>query len=69
MTGPKITREITRNGADVRYVHSFCTACPYWHAFTWNLDDAYTAGERHLINVHELDARAAGGARRAAAAR
>ena len=60
----RIKREVTRNGDEVRYVHSFCTDCPYWHAFEWTLQKAYEAGERHLINVHDIDPREASSARR-----
>lgn len=69
MTAPRIRREITRNGNEIRYVHSFCPTCTYWYAFAWTLDDAYEQGERHLMNVHDVDARTASGARRVAASR
>lgn len=60
----RITREVTRDGGTIRYVHSFCTECGYWYAFTWTLEKAYDAGELHLINVHDVDPRTAGSARR-----
>jgi len=69
MTDPRIKREITRNGDEVRYVHSFCPACSYWHGFAWTVEEAYEQGERHLINVHDVDPRTASGARRVAQAR
>lgn len=61
-----ITREVTRNGKEVRYVHSSCPECRYWYGFAWTLEEAYAQGERHLINVHEVDPRTASGARRVA---
>lgn len=64
-----IKREVTRDGQTVRYVHSFCTECPYWYGFEWTLEKAYEQGERHLINVHGTDPRTAGAARRKQEAR
>lgn len=63
-----IRREITRDtkGGPIRYVNSWCSECTYWHAFEWTLDAAYRQGERHLMNVHDLDARTATNARRLA---
>jgi hypothetical protein len=65
----KITREVTRNGDEVRYVHSFCDQCSYWHAFAWSLEEAYGQGERHVENVHDVDPRTASTARRVANSR
>ncbi|WP_298038337.1 hypothetical protein [uncultured Microbacterium sp.] len=64
-----IKREVTREAGEVRYVHSVCSECGYWYAFTWTVENAYTAGERHLINVHGFDARSASVARRKAESR
>lgn len=61
-----IKREVTRNGEHVRYVHSFCSSCSYWHAFAWSVDEARGQGERHLVNVHDVDPRTASTARRVA---
>lgn len=60
----RIKREVTRDGDAVRYVYSFCSDCQYWHGFEWTLERAYEQGERHLINVHDIDPRIAGAARR-----
>lgn len=59
----RITREVTRDGGTIRYVHSFCSECGYWYAFTWTIEKAYTAGELHLINVHDIDPKNAYSAR------
>jgi len=66
MSTPTIRREITRDtkGGPIRYVNSWCTACSYWHAFEFTLDAAYRQGERHLMNVHDVDATTASGPRR-----
>jgi hypothetical protein len=66
VTAPKIRREVTRNGDTVQYVYSFCNSCSYWHGFAWSLEEAYGQGERHLINVHDIDPRTASTARRVA---
>lgn len=68
-TAPRIRREVTRDGDTVRYVYSFCTACTYWHAFEWSVAKAYEQGERHLINVHGIDPKAAMSSRHKAAER
>ena len=68
-TGPKITREVARDGEHVRYVYSFCSSCSYWHGFAWTIADSYAQSERHLINVHDIDPRVASTARRAAESR
>lgn len=47
-----IRHEPTRNGNAVAYVYSFCSSCTYWHAFSWTIDDAHAASDRHLANVH-----------------
>ncbi|WP_067200147.1 hypothetical protein [Microbacterium sp. XT11] len=59
-----IRREITRDGKTVRYVYVFCNACPYWHAFAWTVHESFDPAERHLINVHNIDARTASNPRR-----
>lgn len=64
MTGAKIRREVTRDGKTVRYVHVFCEACRYWHGFGFSVLESFERAERHLMNVHGLDAREAGNARR-----
>lgn len=64
MTAPKIRREITRDGSTIRYVHVFCVACQYWHGFGFTLDEAYSTGERHLMNVHDFTLEQATNARR-----
>lgn len=69
MTAPRVWREVTKVDGDVAYVHSFCAACEYWHAFTWDVEAAYTATERHLINVHDMTAEAAGKTRKQRARR
>jgi hypothetical protein len=66
MSEPKISREVTRDGDRVRYVYSFCSSCSYWHGFAWSVDEAYSQGERHLINVHDVDPRVASRPRAAA---
>lgn len=68
MTG-LIKREITKDGDTVRYVNSWCSACRYWHAFAWSVEEAYGQAERHLVNVHDIEPGAATGARRVAAHR
>ncbi|MEV8265956.1 hypothetical protein AB0P00_17600 [Microbacterium sp. NPDC077057] len=65
MTAPaKIRREITRDGKTVRYVHVFCDACSYWHAFAWCVAESFDPAERHLVNVHGYTPEAASNARR-----
>lgn len=61
-----IRREIARDQKDgpIRYVNSWCSECTYWHGFEFTLEAAYLQGERHLMNVHNLDARTASTARR-----
>lgn len=66
MSAPKITREVSRDAGRVRYVHTFCSACRYWHGFSWTLEGAYEPAERHLVNVHDVDPRVASTARRVA---
>lgn len=63
-TAAKIRREITRDGTTVRYVHVFCEACTYWHAFAWSVRESFDPAERHLVNVHGLTPEAASNARR-----
>lgn len=63
-TAPNIRREITRDGKIVRYVHVFCDACSYWHGFGFTVEESFAPGERHLMNVHGIDARTASTARR-----
>lgn len=69
MTAPKIKREATRDHGRVRYVHSFCPACVYWHGFAWTMREAYEQAERHLIDVHDIDPRSASTPRRVATSR
>lgn len=59
----RIKREVTRDGDTIRYVYSFCSECQYWHAFEWTIEKAYEQGERHLINVHDVEPRIAYSAR------
>lgn len=54
MTAPKIRHEVSHNGTGVAYVHSFCPECSYWSAFAWTLEAARDAGDRHLMNVHDV---------------
>lgn len=66
MTAPSIRREITRDtkNGTIRYVNSWCRACTYWNAFAFTIEQSFDQGERHLMNVHDLDARTATNARR-----
>lgn len=47
-----------------------CTLCPgSWFAFAFDIDDARTRAERHELEVHGIEPRAASSARRQAAYR
>lgn len=69
MTAPKIRHEASRNGTGVAYVHSFCPACAYWSSFKWTMDAAREAGDRHLMNVHDVSQETISTLRRNRAAR
>lgn len=49
---------------------STCTRCAgFWFAFSFDIDAARASAERHDLDVHGIEPRAASGARRQAAYR
>lgn len=41
-----------------------CSDCGHWRAFAFTREEAFSAGERHLVNVHDHEQNRAEEARR-----